>query len=95
MDTGKVVLGALAGLATGAILGILFAPEKGTDTRKKIVNKGKNTAEDLKTKYNDLIDKLNSKLETVKSEGLNYYEEGKDLAQNTKKSFENSANSVK
>jgi gas vesicle protein len=90
MDTGKVVLGALAGLATGAILGILFAPEKGTVTRKKITDKGKYTAEELKTKYNDLIDKLSSKLETVKKDGLNYYDEGKDLAQNAKRNLENS-----
>ena len=66
MDTGKVVLGALAGLATGAVLGILFAPEKGSITRRNIANKSKETAEDLKSKYNSLIDKLSSKLESVK-----------------------------
>ncbi|MBC7438453.1 MAG: YtxH domain-containing protein [Flavobacterium sp.] len=77
MDTGKVVLGALAGLATGAILGILFAPEKGTETRKKIATKGKDSLEDLKNKYNDLIDSLSSKLDDVKSEGKKYIEEGK------------------
>ena len=32
MDSGKVVLGVLAGVAAGAILGILFAPEKGSVT---------------------------------------------------------------
>ena len=88
MDTGKVVLGALAGLATGAVLGILFAPEKGSITRRNIANKSKETAEDLKSKYNTLIDKLSSKLESVKKEGLNYYGEGKDLAQSAKKNLE-------
>ena len=97
MDTGKVVLGALAGLATGAILGILFAPEKGTETRKKIANKGKDSLDDLKNKYNDLIDSLSSKLDDVKSEGKKYIEEGKsylhdgqELAQNAKKDFTSS-----
>ena len=84
MDTGKVVLGTLAGLATGAILGILFAPDKGSNTRKKIVDKGRDAAGDLKNKYNDVIDSLTSKLETVKKEGLNFYEDGMDLAQSTK-----------
>lgn len=88
MDTGKVVLGALAGLATGAVLGILFAPEKGSITRRNIANKSKETAVDLKSKYNSLIDKLSSKLESVKKEGLNYYGEGKDLAQSAKKNLE-------
>ena len=36
MNSGKLVLGLLAGLAAGAVLGILFAPEKGTETRLKI-----------------------------------------------------------
>jgi len=84
MDTGKVILGALAGLATGAILGILFAPEKGTETRKKIANKGKDAADELKDNYNSIIDSLTSKLETAKNEGKNYYEEGKGLVQNAK-----------
>jgi gas vesicle protein len=94
MDTGKVVLAALAGLATGAILGILFAPEKGADTRNKISNKGKDSLGDLKNKYNNLIDQLSSKLDNVKSEGEKYMEEGKnylldgkELAQNAKNDF--------
>jgi gas vesicle protein len=45
MKTGKVVLGLLAGVAAGAILGILFAPDKGSNTRKKIVDKGEGYAE--------------------------------------------------
>ena len=36
MKSGKVLLGVLAGAAAGALLGILFAPEKGTKTRKMI-----------------------------------------------------------
>lgn len=91
MSTGKVILGALAGVAAGAILGVLFAPEKGTDTRKKIAEKGKDAAGDLKTKYNDLIDKLTSKLETVKDEGLSYMENEKNLAKTAKSSFESSS----
>lgn len=97
MDTGKVVLGALAGLATGAILGILFAPEKGTETRKKIATKGKDSLEDLKNKYNDFIDSLSSKLDDVKSEGKKYISEGKEflhdgqeIANNAKTQFTSS-----
>jgi gas vesicle protein len=40
MSAGKVLLGLLAGVAAGATLGILFAPEKGAVTRKRIAKKG-------------------------------------------------------
>lgn len=35
MSTGKVVLGMLAGLAAGALAGILFAPDKGFANKRK------------------------------------------------------------
>ncbi|MES2543256.1 MAG: YtxH domain-containing protein [Bacteroidota bacterium] len=85
MSTGKVLLGALAGVATGAILGILFAPDKGSNTRKKIAKKGLDTAEGLKAKYNDAIDSLTSRLDDVKKTGLNFYEDEADnVIQNAK-----------
>ena len=40
MKKSNVVLGVLAGAAIGALVGILFAPDKGTNTRKKLRRKG-------------------------------------------------------
>lgn len=62
MTTGKAVLGILAGVATGAALGVLFAPDKGENTRKKIVKKGEDLSNALNTKidekFNDLMDAI-------------------------------------
>ena len=48
MKSGKVLLGLLAGVAAGAILGILFAPDKGSKTRKQILDKGEEFAGSIK-----------------------------------------------
>jgi gas vesicle protein len=50
-DTTKIVLGMLAAAAAGAAIGVLFAPEKGTDLRKR-----------LKDNFNEWIDELNAML---------------------------------
>lgn len=52
------IVGALAGLAVGSLLGVLFAPDKGVETRKKIAKKSKQTAEDLKEKFNEFVDNV-------------------------------------
>lgn len=46
-DTGKVIAAVLLGVAIGAALGILFAPEKGSVTRAKLVNGLKDVAEEM------------------------------------------------
>lgn len=56
MKTSRVILGILAGAAVGAIVGILFAPDKGTNTRKKFAKKGEDFAEDLKEKASHIKD---------------------------------------
>ena len=66
MSTGKVLLGALAGFAIGALLGVLLAPDKGEFTRKQISKKGQGYVDDVKEKFDDLIDKINEKIDSVK-----------------------------
>lgn len=55
MSTGRIIFGTLAGLAAGTVIGILFAPDKGTSTRKKIVDRGEDYVENLKGKINTLL----------------------------------------
>lgn len=62
MSSGKVLLGVLAGVAAGALIGILFAPDKGTETRRKIVKKGEDYMDEMKDKFNGLMDDLTKKM---------------------------------
>jgi gas vesicle protein len=58
--------GMLIGAVAGAVAGVLFAPEKGTETRKKISDKTKNLQKDLTEK----IDSLRETIETKMSEAM-------------------------
>lgn len=58
-STGKILTAIVAGAAIGAIVGILFAPDKGSETRKKIGEEGKKLAEDVKDKIRKGKEKLN------------------------------------
>ena len=64
----NVVIGALAGIAVGALLGVLFAPDKGTETRKKISKKSKDSSEALKQKFNEFVDNLSEHFQKEKEE---------------------------
>lgn len=52
-STGKLIAAFLAGAAAGASLGILLAPEKGKETRKKV----KETFDDLGSKAEEAFNK--------------------------------------
>ncbi len=70
MSTGKVILGVLAGVAAGAVIGVLFAPDKGYETRGKISKKGKELKDELKEKIEDVIDHITKKCDCAKDAGV-------------------------
>ena len=77
MRSGKVVLGVLAGVAAGAILGILFAPEKGTITRKKICDKSGDYSDAMKDKFNEFIDTVSEKYNKARENVSDFIEPDK------------------
>ena len=70
-DNSKVVIALLAGLAAGAALGILFAPEKGNETRDKLAESLKKLGESIKdtaaTEIDNLIGLKDKVVENIKS----------------------------
>ena len=64
-DNIKIVAAALAGLAAGAALGILFAPESGSDTRDKLNDALRNLGDAIKDRAAEEIDNLSNFKENV------------------------------
>ncbi|EMR01963.1 YtxH domain-containing protein [Cesiribacter andamanensis] len=58
MSTAKVLMAVVAGIASGAALGVLFAPKKGARIRKDI----RRRSEDMADAFTDRLDELNSAL---------------------------------
>ncbi len=63
-STGNTLIALISGAAIGAVVGILFAPDKGDKTRKKI-----------KDGYKDLEKEMKSKLANAKVDLEETYEE--------------------
>lgn len=67
MKSGKMLLGLLSGAAAGAALGLLFAPKKGTETRKAISKTGDDYLEGARKNFNEFSDSLSHKVDALKS----------------------------
>ena len=61
-STGKVVLAIIGAAAAGAIIGMLVAPEKGSDLRKKITD----ATGDWSSQLSDLLEKGKAQLENLR-----------------------------
>lgn len=68
MNKGSVLIGVLAGVAIGVALGVLFAPDKGSETREKLSKGGADSMDDLKDKFNDFLASLVEKFESEKDD---------------------------
>ncbi len=68
MSSSKILVGFLAGAAVGALAGILFAPDKGSNTRKKIATKTGDVTDSVKNSFSDFIDTVKQTYSGVKED---------------------------
>lgn len=85
MSTTKILIGVLAGVAAGATLGILFAPNKGSKTRKNFSKSSEDFADDMKEKFDDFLESAKHTLSNTKDETEEIIQKGKSKAHHVKK----------
>lgn len=66
MSAGRVLAGAMIGMATGAVLGVLFAPDKGSNTRKRIARQGSQLKGALKEAATGYVETLEETIESAR-----------------------------
>lgn len=89
MKNNNVLLGILGGVAVGAALGILFAPAKGSETRKKIADKGNDLKDNFKDSLSKLTDKISKSVEGFKDEAQDLIDEAEQKIKEEKTNLEN------
>ena len=83
MSPGKVVLGVLAGVAAGAVLGVLFAPARGAATRKRGSEMAADCLDDVKDQLHDAADVIASKIGSAKAQATDVTRRAKDAIDST------------
>ena len=63
---GGISIALFAGLAIGAILGVLFAPKSGKETRNDLMDKGERLVEMGKESVSDVVEKTKDLAESGK-----------------------------
>lgn len=90
--SGNVIGALLLGAAVGAALGILLAPDKGSETRKKLVGGAKDFRDDLKKKVKEASDKLKNKADEASDYAEAKVDEYKNKAKNKADQYSTSIN---
>lgn len=74
-NLGKILGAMTLGALTGAAIGVLFAPNKGSKTRKKIATGAKDTVEDIRKKMDNEAKSLRKKAKDLKGLALDKMDE--------------------
>lgn len=88
---GKGLLAFIGGAALGVTLGILFAPDKGKETRKKIVKKTKNIKDSVTERFENLIESAEDIVDELKETASDFANRKEEKVEETmsKENFTN------
>jgi gas vesicle protein len=85
MKTNKTILGVIGGLAVGTVIGVLFAPNKGSKTRKRIIKKSQAASDEIIDKFDKAVHTVTDKYNSLLKKGEVLAKEGKQDLDNIQK----------
>ncbi|MEO8761311.1 MAG: YtxH domain-containing protein [Bacteroidia bacterium] len=77
----KIIGALLLGAAVGVAIGILLAPDKGSETRKKMSEGATDLANDAEEEIKDVIDALKKKITEMENTLSNGLDEAKKMVE--------------
>ncbi len=66
-STSKIILATLAGVAAGAAIGLLMAPDKGTETRRRLAEGSSDLWDSMKNQFSGMVDTMKDEYDHAKS----------------------------
>jgi gas vesicle protein len=77
----KATLGIIVGTLAGVSVGLLFAPNKGSKTRRDLTKNGKRWAEDFGDRILDLNEEMKTKMKTARKETEELAQKGSEFVE--------------
>jgi hypothetical protein len=65
MTARKIAAGILTGIAAGAVISLMVSKNKKSGMKKKLQQKGSDISEDLKGKFNEFVDRVEHKFQSI------------------------------
>ncbi len=92
MSTKNLLFGLLVGAAAGAVIGMLYAPDKGENLRRKIKDQTGKLTSDIKDGVDEILDNLKNQMDDVKSGSASAAKEAREKGEELKSKVSSAAN---
>ena len=76
----------LAGLGIGALIGVLYAPKAGRETREELLSSAREGSEYLKQRGREAVDQVGDLVDRSKTQVTEYVDRGKEVVERDRKS---------